>query len=166
MPNPVDDLSDEQLEALPEGLRGEVRKNQEYRKENEALSSRAAAAEREAAFARAGVPDTPLVAQLAKTYEGENDPAAVRAYFEGLGVDLSGSGTGQDGPSDEELAAQRQVAQVGGEGGVGGEVRFEDAMRSTKNPEELMALIASAPEGATTRAIDGVPRRIGVPTIE
>ena len=44
----------------------------------------------------------------------------------------------------------------------GGDVRFEDAINSTKNPDELMALIASAPEGATTY-IEGRQRRIGTP---
>ena len=49
--------------------------------------------------------------------------------------------------------------------GLGGDIRFEDAIGSTKNPEELMALINSAPEGATTW-IEGRQRRIGTPVIE
>lgn len=159
------EATDEEL-GIPEGLdpniRAELRKSREFARDAEAANKRADAAEREAAFAKAGVPDTPLAAALAKTYDGENDPAAVRNYFEGLGVDLSG---GASGPDEDELAAQRQVAQVGSQGDAGGDIRFEDAINSTKNPEELMALINSAPEGATTY-IEGRQRRIGVPVIE
>ena len=159
------EATDEEL-GIPEGLdpniRAELRKSREFARDAEAANKRADAPEREAAFAKAGVPDTPLAAALAKTYDGENDPAAVRNYFEGLGVDLSG---GASGPDEDELAAQRQVAQVGSQGDAGGDIRFEDAINSTKNPEELMALINSAPEGATTY-IEGRQRRIGVPAIE
>ena len=159
------EATDEEL-GIPEGLdpniRAELRKSREFARDAEAANKRADAAEREAAFAKAGVPDTPLAAALAKTYDGENDPAAVRNYFEGLGVDLSG---GASGPDEDELAAQRQVAQVVSQGDAGGDIRFEDAINSTKNPEELMALINSAPEGATTY-IEGRQRRIGVPIIE
>jgi hypothetical protein len=166
MPEPTD----EEL-GIPEGLdpniRAELRKSRELARDAEAANARATAAERDAAFARAGVSDSPLVQQLARGYEGENDPAAIRAYFEGLGVD-PGTGTspgGQSGPSDEELAANRQVAQVGSSGEAGGDIRFEDAINNTRTPDELMALIASAPEGATTY-IEGRQRRVGVPVIE
>lgn len=162
MPEPTD----EEL-GIPEGLdpniRAELRRSRELARENESLKAATAAAEKEAAFAKAGVPDTPLAAQLAKTYEGENDPASVKAFFENLGVDLS---VADPGMSEAELAAQRQLAQVGSQGDAAGEVRYEDAINSTTNVKELMDLIASAPEGATTHAIDGRARRIGVPVIE
>jgi hypothetical protein len=164
-----DEPTDEEL-GIPEGLddniRRELRKSRQLSRDLEAEKAKSAAAEREAAFAKAGVPDTPLVAQLAKTYEGENDPASVKAFFENLGVDLEGKQQAQDqGASEAELAEQRRLAQVGNSGEPGGDVRFEDALNSTKNPEEVMALIASAPEGATTY-IEGRQRRIGVPVIE
>ena len=163
------ELTDEEL-GIPEGLdpniRAELRKSRELAREAEAAKAEAQAAKRDAAFARAGVTDSPLVQQLAKGYEGENDPAAIRAYFEGLGVDLgTGSAQAPQGPSDDELSDQRQVAQVGAQGEAAGDIRFEDAINSTKNPEELMALIANAPEGATTY-IEGRQRRIGTPVIE
>jgi hypothetical protein len=164
------EASDEEL-GIPEGLdpniRAELRKSRELAKEAEAANKRADAAEREAAFAKAGVPDTPLAAALAKTYEGDNDPGAVKAYFEGLGVDLAHNEQVQDqGVTDAELAEQRRLAQVGSQGEPGGEVSFKDAINSAKNADELMALIESAPEGATTFAIDGRARRIRGPVIE
>lgn len=162
------EATDEEL-GIPEGLdpniRAELRRSRELARDADAANARATAAERDAAFARAGVSDSPLVQQLAKGYEGENDPAAIRAYFDTLGVDPGTGTSGQSGPSDEELAANRQVAQVGSSGEAGGDIRFEDAVNSTKNADELMALIASAPEGATTW-IEGRQRRIGSPVIE
>jgi hypothetical protein len=161
MPEPTD----EEL-GIPEGLdpniRAELRKSRQLQQDLDAERASRAVAEREAAFAKAGVPDNPLTATLAKSYDGENDPASVKAYFESLGVDLSGGAQNQEDP---DLEAQRRLAQVGSQGEPGGEVRYEDAIASTKNPSELMALIASAPEGATT-FVEGRARRIGVPTIE
>lgn len=167
MPEPTD----EEL-GIPESLedpniRAELRRSRIQGRELADANARASTAERDAAFARAGVSDSPLVQQLAKGYEGENDPAAIRAYFETLGVDpgTGSAGKGASGPSDDELASQRQVAQVGSAGEAGGDVRFEDAIGSTRNPDELMALINSAPEGATTW-VEGRQRRIGSPVIE
>jgi hypothetical protein len=167
MPEPTD----EEL-GIPEGLdpniRAELRRSRELARDADAANARATAAERDAAFARAGVSDSPLVQQLAKGYEGENDPTAIRAYFEGLGVDpATGTppGATPPGPSDGELADQRAVAQVGAAGEAGGDLRFEDAINSAKSPDDVMALIASAPEGATG-FIDGRDRRIRAPHIE
>ena len=159
------EATDEEL-GIPEGLdpniRAELRKSREFARDAEAANKRADAPEREAAFAKAGVPDTPLAAALAKTYDGENDPASVKAYFEGLGVDLGGTQASQNQESEADLEAQRRLAQVGSQGETGGSVRFEDAINSSKNVDEVMALLAAAPEGATD--YDG--RRIGVPRIE
>lgn len=160
MPEPTD----EEL-GIPEGLdpniRAELRRSRELSRDLDAANKRAEQAERSAAFSKAGVPDTPLAAQLAKTYDGDNDPAAVKAYFESLGVDLKGSG-GTQQEDEAALEAQRRLAQVGSQGDTGGEVRFEDALSSAKNKDEVMALLAAAPEGAT----DYEGRRIGVPRID
>lgn len=158
MPEPTDDEL-----GIPEGLdpniRAELRKSRELSRDLDAANKRAEQAERSAAFSKAGVPDTPLAAQLAKTYEGDNDPTAVKAYFESLGVSLSGSAQQEDEAALEE---QRRLAQVGSQGQTGGEVRFEDAINSAKNKDEVMALLLAAPEGATD--YDG--RRIGAPRID
>jgi hypothetical protein len=164
-----DSPTDEEL-GIPEGLdpniRAELRKSREREREAEAANQRAAALERELAFSKAGVPDTPLAAALAKTYDGENDPASVKAYFEGLGVDLGEKPAEAGGADEAELAEQRRLAAVGSQGEAGGDVKFEDAINSAKNKDEVMALIESAPEGATTFAIDGRARRIRTPVIE
>ena len=77
------ELSDDEL-GIPEGLdpniRAELRKSRELARDLQAANERAEALAREAAFAKAGVPDSPLAAALAKTYDGDNDPASVKAY--------------------------------------------------------------------------------------
>lgn len=160
MPEPTD----EEL-GIPEGLdpniRAELRRSREQGRELDAERAARATAERDAAFARAGIPDTPLGQMFGKAYDGPtDDPEAIKASFTALG-----GGVPVEQTSDEELAANRQVAQVGSSGEAGGDIRFEDAINSTKNVEEVMSLIASAPEGATTY-IEGRQRRVGVPVIE
>jgi hypothetical protein len=163
-----EELSDEEL-GIPEGLdpniRGELRKSRTLARDNESKDRENANLQRELAFARAGLPDTPLVQTLAKSYDGENDPAAVRAYFEGLNVDLTAPGQ-QTAQELADLDAQRRIASVGSQGEPGGDVKFEDAIRSAPNQEAVMDLIRNAPEGATTWAGDGRYRRIGPPSID
>ena len=159
----ADDEQYDDEQVLDENIRAELRKSREREQRAKDAEAKSAELERELAFAKAGIPDSPLTAALAKTYEGENDPASVKAYFEGLGVDLSGDQQAQQDQSNEaELAEQRRLAQVGSQGGTGGDVRYEDAINSAKNVDEVMALLSAAPEGAT----DYEGRRIGAPTIE
>jgi hypothetical protein len=176
MPEPTDEelgLDPQQMEGLDPNIRQELRRSRQLARENTQLQQQAAQAQREAAFAKAGVPDTPLASTLAKSYEGENDPESVKAYFEGLGVDLTSTSAGVStnqtpppGPSDEELAAQRRVSQLGGGGETGGDVRFEDALHSTKSESEVMELIRSAPEGALSGRPGEARFRIALPEID
>lgn len=157
--------TDEELgidEGLDPNIRKELRKARELARDKEASDQRAADLERELAFAKAGIPDSPLNTKLAQSYDGANDPESVKAYFEGLGVNLA-----QDsgGASDTELDQQRQIAQVGNQGEPGADMRFEDAINSAKNVDEVMALIASAPPGATGW-IDGRERQVQPPRID
>jgi hypothetical protein len=166
---PEDDELDEGTEHLDPAIRAELKRSRQLAKDLEAANARAAEAERESAFARAGVSDSPLTSALAKTYDGENDPESIRAYFTSLGVDLTSTSAGvatqhppaPQGPSDEELAAQRRVSQLGSGGEPGGDIRFEDALQSANSESAVMELIRSAPEGAK----DQNGYRIAIPEI-
>jgi hypothetical protein len=156
------EATDEEL-GIPEGLdpniRAELRKSRELARENESLKAQNAEATREAAFAKAAIPDSPLGQMFAKAYEGPtDDPEAIKAAFQAIGGDTGGPVE----PTEAELAEQRRVAQLGTGSTGGGDVRFEDAINSAKNVDEVMALLANAPEGATDH--DG--RRIGAPRID
>lgn len=154
---PDDELIDlEQHPELDPNLREALKGRNQLAKDKAAAEQRNAELERELAFSKAGVPDTPLTTTLAKAYDGENDPASVKAYFESLGVDLQSASAGvttpqtpaPQGPSDEELAAQRQVSQLGQGADLGGDVDFADALKSAGSVSEVQQLLASAPQGA------------------
>jgi hypothetical protein len=153
---PEDELIDPDQDGLDENIRAALKGRNQLAKDKAAAEERATQLERELAFSRAGVPDTPLVAALAKTYDGENDAASVKAYFESLGVDLLSSSAGvssnqtppPQGASEDELAAQRQLAQVGSGGELGGDVDFAEAINSAKSASEVQALLDSAPQAA------------------
>lgn len=164
MPEPTD----EEL-GIPEGLdphiRDELRKSRTLARDNTALTEQLAAAQRSEAFAKAGIPESPLNAVLAQSYTGENDPAAIKAYFEGLGVSAEAPAApvpDPNAPTEAELAAQRAVSQLGGQGATDGSIPLEVAMKNAKSVDELMAIVAAAPETAT----DMEGRRISVPGID
>ena len=161
-----DDYEEQEEEVLDpnvrEGIRSAERAAKKAQKENEDLK-------RELAFSKAGIPDTPLTATLAKTYTGENDPTAIKAYFESLGVEITGASAGSpqpepvpQGPSDTELAAQRQVADLGSGAGGDGAIDYDAYLKASENADQLMSRVGEAPEGAV--GFDG--RRITTPRID
>ena len=155
---------DDQQDGLDPNIRKALRDNERKARDAE---KRTAELERELAFAKAGIPDTPLTTTLAASYTGEKDPTAIKSYFEGLGVEITGASAGSpqqapQGPSDAELAAQRQVADLGGGAEGDGAIRYEDAIAAAKSQDEVMRLVRQAPEGA----VDSNGFRITVPTID
>ena len=159
-----EELIDPDQYELDDNIRNALKGRNQLARDKAAAEQRNAELERELAFSKAGIPDSPLAAALAKTYDGENDPASVKAYFEGLGVDLTSSSAGvttqqtpePQGVSDDELAAQRQVSTLGAGGEAGGDVLFEDAIKSAGSTKDVLALIQSAPQGSN----------IGIPSIQ
>ena len=150
-----DDEVEDENDGLDPNIREQLKRSRQLAKENASLQAEISQARREAAFAQAGVPATPLATVLAKSYEGENDPEAIKAYFEGLGVDLTSTSAGistaqtpEPGVSDDELAAQREVSTLGAGGEPGGDVDLKDAFASASDQSAVMDLIAAAPQGA------------------
>ena len=148
-----DDEIDTEQEGLDPNIREALRHTKQLAQDKAAAEQRTAQLERELAFTKAGVPDSPLTATLAKTYEGENDPSAIKAYFEGLGVDITGATAGvatqqtpaPQGASEAEIAAQRQLAQATAGGDLGGDVDFADALGSAKSADEIQQLLGRLP---------------------
>lgn len=172
MPEPTDEelgLDPATMDTLDPNIRAELRNSRKLLRQQEAdleaATERAAQAEREAAFAKAGIPDTPLGQMFAKGYDGDaSDPAAIKAAFDALG----GTGTpppaatppageptppappqtGAEAALEQELAEQRRVAQVSATGQTDGSVDLGDALRSATNEAELLAIVAAAPADA------------------
>jgi hypothetical protein len=152
-----DDIDTEQ-EGLDPNIREALRHTKQLAQDKAAAEQRTAQLERELAFTKAGVPDSPLTTTLAKSYDGDNDPTAIKAYFEGLGVDITGATGGissqqtpnpaQQGATEEELAEQRRLAQAAAGGDPGGAVDFAEALASASSAEEVQRLLESAPAEA------------------
>jgi len=135
--------------ALDPHIREALRGVNDLRREKAEADERAARLERELAFTKAGIPDTPLTAALAKTYEGPNDAEAVKAYFTELGVESTTATSAPAAPaSDVELDAQRRIAQVGSAATGDAPVEYMDALRSASSRDEILAVIANAPAEA------------------
>ena len=135
--------------ALDPHIREALRGVNDLRREKAEADERAARLERELAFTKAGIPDTPLTEALAKTYEGPNDAEAIKAYFTELGVESSASQPAPAAPApDADLEAQRRLAQVGAAATGDAPVEYMDALKSAKTRDEVLAIIASAPAEA------------------
>jgi len=147
-------IDPEATEGLDPHIRSALKGAADSRREAQQAQARLTHIERELAFTKAGIPDTPLNATLAKTYDGDNDPTAIKAYFESLGVELTAASAGSptepapSGPSDAELADQRRLANVSAASGGEAPVEYRDALMSAKTTAEVLAVIANAPADA------------------
>jgi len=162
MPEPTDaelGLDPEQMNTLDPNIRAELRRSRTLQRDLDTANERIEQAERSASFAKAGIPDTPLGQMFAKAYDGDPDPATIKAEFDKLGV--TGTSAAPSAPEtptppsgehdatlDAELTEQRRIAQMSATGQTDGSVPLEDAIRSARTPEELLAIVASAPPEA------------------
>lgn len=161
---------EETTELDTEGLDPNIRKAlRTLEKKAHDAEVRAGVAERDAAFIKAGVPDTPIGQLFAKSYEGPYEPAAVKEAFDALGVSASPASEPQEQPElvpDQELETQRRMAQATATAPDDGSVRLEDAIAAIPpGPNavaQVMDLIAAAPPSA----VDFAGRRITTPIID
>jgi hypothetical protein len=136
-------------EILDPNIRAQLGKVREHEQAAQAATARAEAAERELAFAKAGVPDDAGGQIFRRGYDGDLTTDAIKESYEEAFV-----GRTQEPPpvSEAELAQQRQIAAAGaGSTPAAGTIRYEDAINSARNEAEVMALIDTAPDGATDR---------------
>ena len=156
MPEPTD----EELgidPGLDPNIRAELRKSRQLSRELAEAQEAVETAKREAAFAKAGIPDTPLGQMFAKAFDGDvTDPAAIKAQFEALNPQAPVT------PDPEDLDAQRTIATLGADASTGAGPKYEDLIRSAKSADEVMELVAQAPPTAT----DAHGHRISIPEIQ
>ena len=144
-----DELTDDELEGLDPNIREALKHSKRTAHEKREAEERAAGLERELAFARAGIPDTPIGQLFIRGYDGEVAVDAIKAAFAELAPDEPPQQPPEEPPADD-LDAQRQIAGLGSPGVPAGDIRFEDAIRSAPNAEAVMDLIRNAPPTATT----------------
>lgn len=112
------------------------------------IEDRAAAAERELAFAKAGLPlSDPKMGYFVKGYDGDLTPEAIKAAAEEAGFLTT---TERPSVPPEELAAHQQAANftAGGQpegvfqGPVHENPQYQQEMQQAVTPEQAMAVMA------------------------
>lgn len=135
------DYEDHEQPEEPRGLRKQIEEQAAKAREAEA---RAAAAERELAFAKAGLDlADPKMAYFVKGYDGEVAPDAIKAAAEAAGF------VGQQAPEQsqvppQELAEHQAAASLAAGGSLEppeGNADYEAAMASARSPEEVLAVM-------------------------
>lgn len=110
----------------------------------QAQAERATRLEREAAFAKAGVPDNGMGSYFQKGYDGEVTVEAIKsAYAEATGqvVDATGSQPHDDPRGAEMASADRMASASGGAPDLSREAAYEHERKGAKNQAELIAVL-------------------------
>jgi len=161
MPNAYTDeelgLDPAEVAGLDPNIRRELRDARTVKKQLADQAERLDRQERDLTFFRAGIPADEKGQFFADGYRGELDPVAIKTkYDEIFGGKSDEQGAGADGKTAEELAAQKRIADAGGEVvGVPGTISLEDAIKNAKTNEEVMEIIRNAPPEAGLRVAEG-----------
>ena len=136
----ADESTPAPLRAAYEVLRGQL----------EAERAKNVATERRAAFAEAGLPDSPVRALFEKTYEGEMTAEAIKAAAEPYGLTGTPAAPAQTPPAEDRsgLEALRRVAAASNGAPAGAPMDFGDALDRAQSPEHWDAIMANAPPEA------------------
>lgn len=154
---PTLEYSDEELGLSPgwdneldPNIRRELRQSRITRREADELKRENEVLKRERTLARAGIPSDKRGELFARTYEGPvDDPAAVKAAYEDLfGQSAPAGETGTPATGDQRIA---DAGAAGASEGSPGVVDLADAIRAAKTPDEIKAIIRSAPPEAGIR---------------
>lgn len=129
---------DQQYEEEPRGLRKQIEEQAAKAREAEA---RAAAAERQLAFAKAGLDlADPKMSYFVKGYDGEADPEKIRAAATEAGF----LGAPEPEVPTQELAQHQAAANLAASGTVeppDSNAEYQGAMAQARSKEEVLALM-------------------------
>jgi hypothetical protein len=159
MPEDVEVLSAEE-QRLPNEVQAQLRIARKAEKDNEALRSQIAQMERQAAITAAGVPEHPAREVVFASYDGPLDVDSIKSYAERMGI-ISKE---PDGPTEAELAAQRQILNAGG--GLppsSGDIDLAVALRNAKSQQEVMAIVREVSGTPGFRSRDGLIGELSPP---
>lgn len=139
-----DDLEDDQEPHTVTLNRDQIRSLEKRANSADASEARAAAAERELAFAKAGIDlNDQKLSYFRKGYDGDLDPEEIRSAAAEAGFIAPPAGSGDA----QELAAQQRIANAGSEAIAPSDPSpLEDRMRAAQSPEEIMAIVAESQE--------------------
>lgn len=127
-----DDFEDEE----PSGLRKIIG---ERTTERDQAFARAEAAERQLAFMKAGIPDSPLANYFVETYSGDLSADAIKSKAAELGIIQASQ---EDQQRNEDIAANQRIANAeAGQQNPSPLPSLEDQIRAAGSQEELEALL-------------------------
>ena len=142
-----DEPSGNAMKQVRQALKAANRREKELEAQMAALKAqadRATVLERQAAFAKAGVPDEGLGSYFQKGYDGEITVEAIKAaYAEATGkvVDATGSQPHDDPRGAEMAAADRMSSASGGAPDLSREAAYEHERAAAKSPAEVIAVL-------------------------
>jgi hypothetical protein len=140
----MSDQNEEQLspeeQQLSPSIQAQLRQGRKAARDLEAATLLNAKREKMDVVVAAGVPNHPAREVVFENYDGPMDAENIKAYAEKYGI-VAVQAENQ-GPSAEEIAAQRQILNAGGGApAASGDVDLAIAMRNAKSKQELMGII-------------------------
>ena len=127
------------------GIRAEMKRLRAEAKAAQTANAELAAAKRDLAFAKAGVPEDGIGALLRKAYDGEPTPEAVKAFAAENGIpgfsQPAPEPTFEESPELQELKRAANVLGSGGESIVDPEAAFKSELAAAQSPDEVAMVI-------------------------
>jgi|TARA_X000001036_G_scaffold86026_1_gene78107 hypothetical protein len=136
--------ADSSTESKPNFRRELEARTKEAEQRNADLEQRLASYERRDTFRSAGLdPDDARVKYFVKGYDGELDPASIRAEAEAAGFisDNAPSIRQSDAVMPDVLRAEERIQSAGEGGDPVSQADLDARIKATKNPDELRALM-------------------------
>ena len=159
MPEDQEVLTTDELK-LPNEVQAQLRIARKSEKENEALKLQILQMEKQAAITAAGVPEHPAREVVFASYDGPLDSESIKAHAERMGI-ISRE---PEGPSEAELAAQRQILNAGGGSPPSsGDVDLAVALRNAKSSAEVMAIVREVSGTPGFKSRDGLIGELSPP---
>ena len=156
MPDEQDEL-EPQHQQLPPDVQALLRQGRKAQRDLEAANAAVEAKDREVAVERAGIPESPMRDFFLQNYQGPTDPEAIKAEAEKLGLFGTSAAPAASGPTEQEMAAQRQILNAtGGAPAASGDIDLGVAFRNTKSSAEVMAIVKEVAGTPGFRSRDGL----------
>ena len=159
MPEDVEVLTTDELK-LPNEVQAQLRIGRKAEKEAAEARAQITRMEKQMAIQAAGVPDHPAREVVFANYEGPLDPDSIRAHAQSMGIVEKEP----EGPTEAELAAQRQILNAGGGSPPSsGDVDLAVALRNAKSQAEVMAIVREVSGTPGFRSRDGLIGELSPP---
>lgn len=136
---PDEELLDSEELKLPAEVQARLRIGRKAERDAANANAEIASLKLQSAIRDAGVPNHPARDVVFKDYDGPLEPDAIKAHAEKFGIVAE---TVSDGPTDQEIQAQRQILNAGGGApAANGDIDAGVAMRNATEPKDVWAVI-------------------------